>query len=87
MRPHGEGVGNRDPTHVEGQVGRLIGRGFPRESGILAGTWFYRDPVTLDCREEPEVFKNCFPPCTHGARKARKNTVGASWYHQALGSV
>lgn len=47
------------------QVGRLIGRGSPRESGIPA-SWFYRDLVTLDCRGEPEVFKSCFPLCTSG---------------------
>lgn len=62
----GVGVGPQGSNSRGSQVGRLIGRGFLRESGILAGTWFYRDPVTLDCRGEPEVFKSCFSLCTPG---------------------
>lgn len=86
--------GNRDPTQVEGQLGRSTGGGSPRESGILAGTWFSRDQLHRIAGESLKFTKELLSslsrwdshallePGRHG-----RTQRGASWCHQALGPV
>lgn len=57
--------GNRDQTQAEGQVGRLIGRGCLRESGILAGTWVYRDQLHRTAEEILKFTRSRLLPSLH----------------------
>lgn len=86
--------GNRDPTQVEGQLGRSIGGGSPRESGILAGTWFSRDQLHWTAGESlkftKELLSSLSPWDSHALLEPGRHgrtQRGASWCHQALGPV